>query len=196
MWAKHTQKWRNQKRTKQCKGDAKNEEEIEEQNRFQHPDDEEQKHTQYFNSTFQRFGPHSGIPSVHKTRYLPNAFLVLYGFLNKTTSTTTTTTEQQSPPPNFNNFDKEVTRIGGCEENTITGAKKPKKFIKLHLSVERGECSGKPIMKKITRKVAKRSKHALRILEQKRRKSETIKAKRLSCNNIQANAKNMKRELL
>lgn len=83
-----------------------------------------------------------------------------------------------------------------AEKTTITGAKKPKKFIKLHLSVERGECSGKQIMKKITRKVAKRSKHALRILEQKWRKSETIKAKRLSCNNIQANAKNMKRELL
>lgn len=126
------------------------------------------KHTQYCNSTFQRFGPHSGIPSVHKTRYLPNAFLVLYGFLNKTTSTTTTTTtEQQSPPPNFNNFDEEVTRKGGSGENTITGAKKPKKIIKLHLSVERGECSGKQIMAKNTRKVVKRSKHALRILEQK-----------------------------
>lgn len=195
MWAKHTQKWRNQKWTKQCKVTQKTKKKQKSKTDFNILTTRN-KHTQYCNSTFQRFGPHSGIPSVHKTRYLPNAFLVLYGFLNKTTSTTTTTTEQQSPPPNFNNFDKEVTRIGGCEENTITGAKKPKKFIKLHLSVERGECSGKQIMKKITRKVAKRSKHALRILEQKWRKSETIKAMRLSCNNIQANAKNMKRELL
>lgn len=110
----------------------------------------------------------SGIPSVHKTRYLPNAFLVLYGFLIKTTSTTTTTTtKQQSPPPDSNNFDEEVARRGGWREKQPLQEQRNQRISSNFICPTNvANVWGSKLKKRNTSEVARRSKYAFKILEQ------------------------------